>query len=198
MFKLLDAASFPGCLPDHVGAFQWAYWIPCLAFELVLVLLVLAKLVRVTCAKNRPPLVLTVLLRDSILYYGGVLVIVVCNLVTWTSVRVGLQRECLPFGADCDCNNEQVSLYTVAIGYVLDNDDHSVLTFLQTWYCRINDLGVQNAGMFFISVLVSPSNAFQLNIHAAVQPTFAGHASESTLLYTSTIPREALTFSRSS
>ena len=59
-----------------------------LLFELTLVLLAARKLIQVARTRNRAPRILAVLLRDSVIYFGGIFATILCTLVTWTSARV--------------------------------------------------------------------------------------------------------------
>lgn len=58
-------------------------------FESCLFLLALAKLVQVTVSKReQTPDLMIVLIYDSIVYFGGVLSLIVANLVIWEGARV--------------------------------------------------------------------------------------------------------------
>lgn len=94
MITFLSAFGLPGCLPDHVSATQWRYWVPGATFELTLVSLAVAKLFQVARAKNSPPRLLQVLLRDSVLYFGGFFATLLCSLVIWTCARVSPWSWC--------------------------------------------------------------------------------------------------------
>ena len=84
--------KMPGCLPNHIGGTQWAYWVPGFIFEFTLFTLAIVKLLQTAHAQNKPPRVMAVLLRDSVLYYGGVLSTMICGLVTWSTVRVRIKQ----------------------------------------------------------------------------------------------------------
>ena len=88
VIRLPPGFDFPGCLPENVSSSQWTYWIPSALFELTLVLLAARKLIQVARTRNRAPRILAVLLRDSVIYFGGIFATILCTLVTWTSARV--------------------------------------------------------------------------------------------------------------
>ena len=88
VLDLPPATHMAGCLPNHSGRNQWTYWLPGLVFEFTLFSLAIARLVQAARARNKAPRVLTVLLRDSILFYGGALSTMACGLIVWASARV--------------------------------------------------------------------------------------------------------------
>ena len=75
----------------------------------------MAKAVVVAREKSRAP-TLAVLLRDSIVYFGGVLAIILTNLVILTAARVRHRREASPAAIDRYCPLLQPSLFTIAVG----------------------------------------------------------------------------------
>ena len=78
---------FTGCIPNNPSRHMWAYWIPMTIFETILLALAVAKCFQLARGLHAPK-ALVVLLRDSVLYLGGVLAILICNLVIWSSARV--------------------------------------------------------------------------------------------------------------
>ena len=58
------------------------------AFESVLFLLAVAKSVQVARSESNTPRILAILLRDSVLYFGGVIAVILTNLIIWAFVRV--------------------------------------------------------------------------------------------------------------
>lgn len=83
--------NFTGCLPQETVHYGWAYWLPNLILEFTLFSLALFKSVQVY--RNRryrgeTPNILLVLIRDSVFYFGGVMTVIITNLVTWASARV--------------------------------------------------------------------------------------------------------------
>ena len=81
-------AIFTGCIPHNPAAYLWAYWIPMAVLEITLCILAVGKTIVMCRNSPRRPPILSVLLRDSVLYFGGVLTIIIANLVIWASARV--------------------------------------------------------------------------------------------------------------
>ena len=86
-------SSFPGCIPEFEDTYTWAYWVPMAAFESVLFVLAIAKSIHIARSESNTPKVLTVLLRDSVLYFGGVMFVILTNLIIWASVRVSVSSH---------------------------------------------------------------------------------------------------------
>ena len=61
--------------------FVWPPWIPQLVFEGAIFLLALFKVFQTAREEGQPPRVLAVILRDSLVYFGGTLVIIILFLV---------------------------------------------------------------------------------------------------------------------
>ena len=80
--------QFPGCIPNEPIKHLWAYWIPRVVFEMMLVILVFLKVLDAARDSTYAPRVLIVLLRDSVVYFGGMLAVVLINLAIWASARV--------------------------------------------------------------------------------------------------------------
>ena len=80
--------QFPGCIPTNPSTHTWAYWVPMLAVESILFLLASVKAFDVARKNLHTPKILAVLLRDSILYFGGVMAIILANLMIWSLARV--------------------------------------------------------------------------------------------------------------
>ncbi|PCH37113.1 hypothetical protein WOLCODRAFT_146538 [Wolfiporia cocos MD-104 SS10] len=74
---------FTGCIPGHVVPWAWSYWIPILSFESLLFVLALVKVIQQLCTKTHTPRLMVLLLRDSLLYFTGVLCAILCNFFTW-------------------------------------------------------------------------------------------------------------------
>ena len=66
----------------------WAYWIPILTFESTLFVLATIKAIEVARHEFRTPKILAVLLRDSVAYFGGIVAIILTNLVISAAARV--------------------------------------------------------------------------------------------------------------
>jgi len=77
-------AFFPGCAPTNIPEWCWAYWIPTVVFESTLFLLALYKTVQeANGSMTRPSRLMVVLLRDSVMYFGGVMIWSLANFVAW-------------------------------------------------------------------------------------------------------------------
>ena len=76
------------CGTSHVSSHMWMYWLPMLAFESTLFMLAIVKAARVARGVASTPNVLVVLLRDSIAYFGGIIAIIIANLVLEAAARV--------------------------------------------------------------------------------------------------------------
>ena len=150
VIRLPPGFDFPGCLPENVSASQWTYWIPSALFELTLVLLAARKLIQVARTRNRAPRILAVLLRDSVIYFGGIFATILCTLVTWTSARVSSVFA----GVCAQLNPERL---TGTIGHALHCCDgvrhrvlsayiYIVLSDAQTRNSVLSDIGLQDAG----------------------------------------------------
>ncbi|KAI0089406.1 hypothetical protein BDY19DRAFT_102160 [Irpex rosettiformis] len=93
-FSVLHLSSlFPGCAPTHIVPYAWTYWIPMTVFESALFLLAAAKAVRYLLNPDTPkqtPNLALLLVRDSIIYFGSVLALILLNLVIWKAGRSSL------------------------------------------------------------------------------------------------------------
>lgn len=81
-----DSSLPKGCIPVNIPRWCWAYWVPPVTFDTILLFLALWKTVRVFIIRDsalQPPLLVTVLLRDSFLYFGGVIISTLANFLTW-------------------------------------------------------------------------------------------------------------------
>ena len=79
---------FSGCFPANPSPHLWAYWVPFLCFESVIVALAIVKIYQEARNKWHTPKILFVLLRDSLAYFGGVFAIVLGNVLMWSVARV--------------------------------------------------------------------------------------------------------------
>ena len=80
--------SFTGCVPNNPSDHTWAYWIPMLVFETTLCVLAIVKSVQIARAQLYTSKVLSTMLRDTVAYFGGILVIIIANFVIWFAARV--------------------------------------------------------------------------------------------------------------
>ena len=60
-----------------------------IVFETTLCVLAVFKAVQITRTGSRVPRLLTTMLRDTVAYFGGILVVIVVNFVIWVVARVG-------------------------------------------------------------------------------------------------------------
>ena len=73
---------------------MWAYGIPAVALESLLFLLAINKAFEVARQDMRTPRILIVLLRDSAVYFGGTLAILLINMGITVAARVRLSAFC--------------------------------------------------------------------------------------------------------
>lgn len=72
-----------GCVPIDIPRWCWTYWVPALTFDSTLFLLSLLKTIHVSRDPVQQSSLLSVLLRDSFLYYGGVMMVALANFMAW-------------------------------------------------------------------------------------------------------------------
>lgn len=87
--------NFTGCIVIGSEEWQWVYWLPMLLFELTLFSLAVAKSVEVyrdRRSAGEAPNLLVLLIRDSVLYFAGVMVVLFTNLIMWAAAPVSLTR----------------------------------------------------------------------------------------------------------
>ena len=86
-----------GCAAADTAKFKTrAYWVPVVVFESTVFVLAFAKAVAAVLQRRTsgdPPRLLIILLRDSIVYFGGLLAVVLANLLVWSfgGVRLFMQ-----------------------------------------------------------------------------------------------------------
>ena len=92
MFAVFHLPSiFPGCAPINNVSFAWAYWLPMTLFESVLFLLSAVKAIQYVFnseIRTQTPNLAFILVRDSIIYFGSVVALIIVNLVIWVIGRV--------------------------------------------------------------------------------------------------------------
>ena len=126
--------------------YTWVYWVPLLVFETFLVTLVVAKSIQMVHTPGGSPHLFTVLLRDSFVYFGSHVVLILSNLLVWVSGRVSrasLTLHCVLTNDGC-----QPTLFAVTLAsVVVSNTFLQALTrFTQTWVRCGLYLGLPNAG----------------------------------------------------
>ncbi|KIP09995.1 hypothetical protein PHLGIDRAFT_280461 [Phlebiopsis gigantea 11061_1 CR5-6] len=76
------------CIPTHYRPYSWVCWLPFIILESTFFFLALGKGINLWLAKDEPkPRLLVILLRDSTLAFGGVVVLFIPNLVLWVLAR---------------------------------------------------------------------------------------------------------------
>ena len=84
---------FTGCIPTWASSYNWVYWVPMVTFESLLFILAITKSVHLARTEANTPRILAILLRDSVCWFGGVMVVILANLIIWASARVCLCRS---------------------------------------------------------------------------------------------------------
>ena len=79
---------FPGCVPDHLPSHVWAYWVPLSLFQGAVFVLAITKVYEAVQQEWHAPKLLVTLLRDSLVYFGGALAVILVNVLIWSTARV--------------------------------------------------------------------------------------------------------------
>ena len=90
VFLFSHVTGLENCLPGNWAANRVYYWVPGIILESVLFLFVCLKLIQATPAGEGLPGLLTILVRDSMLSYGGALVFLIINAVVYATARVSI------------------------------------------------------------------------------------------------------------
>ena len=78
----------PGGLEYHPSD-VWRFWIPSLIFEPMLFLLAVGRLPdAIRTSTNEPSQMLRLLIRDSMVYFGGEMAVILINAITFSVARV--------------------------------------------------------------------------------------------------------------
>ena len=83
-------SSFTGCVPNPPSDHMWAYWIPMIVFEATLCTLAIIKAIHIAHTGTHRSRLLITMLRDTVIYFGGILVIIVINFGIWVAARVSI------------------------------------------------------------------------------------------------------------
>ena len=75
----------------------WAYWVPLTVFETILFSLAVFKAFEIARWESATPKLCTVLLRDSAMYFGGIVAITAANLVLYRLAGVRVTDRTLSF-----------------------------------------------------------------------------------------------------
>ena len=81
-------SPYPTCFGGTPNTRGWSYWLPVLSFETFLFIAAFTKVVQVAREGWYRPSILTVLFRDSVVYFGGIFALALVNLVVWAADRV--------------------------------------------------------------------------------------------------------------
>jgi len=88
--------GFTGCIPTHIPPYAWVYWLPMLIMEIVMFGLSAIRSAESMRSRMRLPFIMSVLFRDSVIYFAGVMGSVVVNFVVWKAARQQLFTAVLP------------------------------------------------------------------------------------------------------
>lgn len=93
MIDLELPSSLPvtGCVAWNIKPYAWAYWVPTMIWESLLLALSLYKSARQAREEAGTPHLMVVILRDSILYFGGALATILANFIIWRA------QVCIPY-----------------------------------------------------------------------------------------------------
>lgn len=80
-----------GCAAWNIKPYAWAYWVPTMVWEALLLVLSLYKSAQLAKEEEGTPRLMVVILRDSILYFGGALATILANFIIW---RVQVRTLC--------------------------------------------------------------------------------------------------------
>ncbi|KAH9948659.1 hypothetical protein B0H21DRAFT_732475 [Amylocystis lapponica] len=88
--------GFTGCVLSHIAPYAWVYWLPMLIMESLLFVLSVVKSLDSMQNNMKMPHIMSVLFRDSVFYFAGVLGSIVLNFVVWNVARTTLFSAFLP------------------------------------------------------------------------------------------------------
>ncbi|KAI0928145.1 hypothetical protein AcW1_005486 [Taiwanofungus camphoratus] len=95
-FIELPVAMFTGCLPTNLKPYAWTFWLPMLTFEGIIFFLSLWRVVRIAREGIKTPDLVIALARDSVIYFGGVLIAILINVIVWKTASEALFVAFLP------------------------------------------------------------------------------------------------------
>lgn len=79
-FEPLSILTITGCIPSNIKPNIWAFWIPMLFFETLLLVLCLAQSSRAISLQRKTPQLIFVIFRDAVVYFGSVVISIGINL----------------------------------------------------------------------------------------------------------------------
>ena len=94
----LDLNLPMGCFAHNSVSYAWTVWFGILVFESAMVGLALYKCILNYRDPGNTPQLLKILLRDSILFYGGVALVALINCLVWAFGRVSASPAGLSIG----------------------------------------------------------------------------------------------------
>jgi len=83
VFDPLPLPTFTGCLPSNIKPYAWTFWMPMLIFETILLAMSIFRSVVLAANDWQTRRLVFVLLRDSVVYFGGVILAILANVVGW-------------------------------------------------------------------------------------------------------------------
>ncbi|KZT64147.1 hypothetical protein DAEQUDRAFT_732999 [Daedalea quercina L-15889] len=86
----------PGCAATGIKPWAWVYWIPIMIWEALLLALSLYRSAQQAREEAGTPRLMIILLRDSILYFGGALASILANFIVWKVQVIALFFALIP------------------------------------------------------------------------------------------------------
>ncbi|KAF8521107.1 hypothetical protein BU17DRAFT_65066 [Hysterangium stoloniferum] len=123
-------SQFSGCAPLNIPLWCYWYWVPSMTFESILLLLALWKTVlEARKAMLKSSKLMVVLIRDSVLYFGGITLFTVANFLAWYIAPLplyGMFVGChIGFQSVLAC---RMLLYSDYLRQVYPSFGHSIIT----------------------------------------------------------------------
>ncbi|KAH9923853.1 uncharacterized protein B0H18DRAFT_955698 [Fomitopsis serialis] len=84
------------CVADGIKKWAWAYWVPVMVWESLLLALSLYRSAQQAREEAGTPRLMVVLLRDSVLYFGGALASILANFIVWKAQVTALFFALIP------------------------------------------------------------------------------------------------------
>ena len=89
LWSVLRIHATAGCIPGHIPQYSWTYWMPMVLFETTLFTLASTQALRFLIQQGKhAPAIARILLRDSLLYFGNMLALILINLIVWSTENV--------------------------------------------------------------------------------------------------------------
>lgn len=84
------------CVAVGIKKWAWAYWVPVMVWESLLLALSLYRSAQQAREEAGTPRLMAVLLRDSVLYFGGALASILANFIVWRAQVMALFFALIP------------------------------------------------------------------------------------------------------